>query len=381
MLWFSAMVTFFMSQGALASQGGLVQKDWRSVYEKASPSIYLIQCGTRKGAGFLYRDKQHILTTLSVSGCGRTIWLKRQGEKKWIAVKMKGYMQKYDIALLKASQPLPDTPLPRSKPDSTRIGQQVAAIGHPYKSFGPLDQWRLKVLSWSLTTGVVGRVTKEHVQVNMSVISGFAGAPLLNQHGHVIGLLTDQGPKRIPIGVVARHPLINKLFANPTPRQGWPFFSFGAQFDARFSYALGDPNATRISPSNQELRVDLIFWDQLLWGLYAGFDLLSLSTNLDLSFLIGTDINYRFLMPREVRPYLNYVSLGLGAMAMQVKLFVGGQENNNNFDNFSLNGLFRVTFWGGMRIHSIIGQFSVGVFFDVEDIQNPVLSVSWGLGG
>lgn len=358
------------------------QPSWKKVYNQSRHAVYLVQCGTRKGAGFMYKDRRHVITSLHVAGCGRTVWLKPFGDKKWVAVSLKAYINKYDVALLEAPKPLEGTPLRTAPKDSLlEVGTRLAVIGHPYKTDGPISGWLQKVLSWTVSTGIVGRINKESFQVNMQLLSGFAGGPLLDLQGRLRGMMTHLGPQNAPIGIALRPEMFTKLFAKDPPRLGWPFFSLGVHLDARFSFALSDSNSTRISPTSQELRLDLIFWDQFICALSVGFDLLAPAANLDLSFLFGLDLHYRFLMPRQSRPYLNYVSVGLGAMAMRVKLLIAKKaDDQTNFNDLQFNGLFRFTFWGGIRLYSLIGQISVGVYFDLEDIQNPVLSVSWGFG-
>ncbi len=362
---------------------------WGKLYQKVVRSIYLVHCGTRKGAGFLYKDRHHIVTSLKVAGCGRQLWLQRyKAPKKWIRVELKAFISRSDIALLYSKVPLKDPPLfPVKHEEFLHIGQRIFLVGHPYKSTGSLDEWTQKVLSWSLTSGILGRLTRQYLQLNVPLMVGFSGAPILNERGEILGVLTTLGPQGLPIGVAARIAMLDKLFRkDPPPQEGYPFLAWSVQVHARFSYALGDTKETKISPSNQELRLDLIFWDQMLLGLFVGFDLLSLRADLDLSLLFGLDLGYRVLMPRLLRPYLNYVSIGMGAMAMQVNILVSKAEEENqkqktnNYGLLAFDGLLRVTFWGGIRLFSLIGQFSIGLFFDIQDLRNPVLSFSWGIG-
>jgi len=355
---------------------------WRSVYQRVRPVVYLIYCGTEKGSGFLYHDQRHILTSLAVAGCGRTIWVHRALQDKGVRARLQAYNNKQDIALLEVSRPLRGRPL-RFPDEEPQIGQKVAVLGHPYKVNGPVDSWTQKVLSWSLTVGVIGRITQQYLQVNMPLMTGFSGGPLVDKEGHLLGVLTRLGPQGRPIAVVARDSLLNALLQKPTPRKGWPFFKMSVQIHARFFYALGNADKTQLAPTNQELRLDLIFWDQLMLGIFAGFGLVAPKAELKLSLNFGLDLHYRFLMPRAVRPYLNYVSLGLGATAMQMEIAVTGQQKQEGdiFDKIGIEDLFlRITFWGGIRLFTLVGQFSVGVLFNPAEPEVPVLSISWGLG-
>lgn len=362
-------------------------KRWQNVYKSAVAQVYVVHCGTRKGSGFLAFDQKHIVTSLSIAGCGRDLWLQRDAaDRTWIRAELHAYDKTFDTALLRVDKPLPGQPLELSPTSGVDVGVQVGAIGHPYPTEGLVQKLTQKALSWSFVQGAIGRVTKNFVQVNMPLMRGYAGAPLLDLHGRVIGVLTELGPRNHPIGVVARAHLLQKLFkSKPPKRAGWPYFSFNVNLLARFSFALGSKTADKnnsITPTSQEVRLDFFFRDQWVISAYVGFDLFSFQTNLDLSLLFGGEVSYRFLMPREARPYLNYLSFGIGAMGVSLKVALpqGAQVDNSTFTSD-----FRLSFWVGLRFFSIIGQFSVGIFLNLQEMINPndpvvpILSVSWGI--
>ncbi len=373
-----ASASFLMAAWLLVSGAG--EEQWRSVYLLSRSRVYRVTCGTKQGVGFLYRDQQHIITTLSVAGCGRTVYVYQFGGGPFVA-SMQAYQSKHDLALLYVKAPLEGPSFQSSAALWSLVGRSVAMIGHPYHPRGPVRDQLQKPLAWSIAVGVLGRVTKDYIQVNIDRVEGYEGAPVLDRQGRVVGMLTSFGPSNKPIGMVARASLFDALFANPSPRQGMPYLSWELHLQARFSFALGDVTKTKISPSNQEVKLDMILYDQWTIGLFVGFDLLSLRTDLSLSLLFGFSSNYRFLMPRVFRPYLNYIALEAGAMAMSIKIATSGidKQDGTVFNKVGVESDFRFSFWAGMRFQSIIGQFSVGIFFDPESIMHPVLSVSWGL--
>lgn len=349
--------------------------------------VFVVRCGTRQGAGFLYRDSSHVITSLSVAGCGREIVILRHPKDKGIRAVLKAYTSTHDLALLKLPLPLKTAPVPRSNDPLSFVGERVALIGHPYNPSGSIVDRLKSPLAWSLNVGVLGRVTKDYLQVQLFRVDGFSGAPIFDRQGRVLGMLTTFGPSGKPIGMCVRLHQMDALFETPNKRQGYPFFSFEIHLHARFSLALGSANDTNISPSNQELRADLIFYDQWDIGVFIGFDLLGLRSDLDLSLLGGVSFGHRFIMPRFVRPYLNYITLELGALFMLLQLATKGQDvpGGPTVDNIELSSSFRVSLWLGLRFYSVAGQFSVGVFFDMANVTNlqtpltPVLSISWGL--
>jgi hypothetical protein len=377
----------------LSPSGG---ENWRAVYVLNRTRVYLVRCGTRQGAGFLYRSETSVVTSLGVAGCGRDVWVFRSPTDKGVKGKLKAYSSKHDLALLEMEKPLQGPPLLPSSDPLISIGQKVALIGHPYNPTGPIQD-RLKApLSWSLNVGVLGRVSKDYLQVQIHRVAGYAGAPILDKRGRVLGMLTRFGPAGNPIGMSVRLDQIDALFKRPYPKEGWPFLAFELHLHARFSLALGKAENTSISPSNQELRLDLLFHDQWDLGIFIGFDLLGLRSDLDLSLLGGLSGGYRFIMPRWSRPYLNYISLEVGTLFMLLQLATSGKDvtGGPTVDNLKFESYFRMSFWLGLRFYSVAGQFSIGLFFDLNNIVKfatppeagkeatpltPVLSISWGL--
>lgn len=354
---------------------------WRTLYLVSRPKVYRVTCGTRQGVGFLYKDNRHIITSLAVAGCGRSVYVSRYGLSQPFKANLKAFISKHDIALLQVKHPLPGPPFEKTADMWVTIGRSVALIGHPYHPTGPISDRIQNPMSWSINIGVLGRVTPNYVQIGFERVNGYEGSPIIDQQGKVVGMLTTFGPAFKPIGMIARASLFEKLFANPPPRQGFPYFNWSVHLQARFSFALSDVSKTQISPSNQEVRLDFIFWDQLTAGLFVGFDLLAIRTDLNLSLLFGFQTNYRLLMPRVFRPYLNYIAFELGIMMMSLKIATSGvqKEDSTIFNQVGLTPAIRFSFWAGLRFITIAGEFSVGIFFNPESIEYPVLSISWGL--
>lgn len=374
-----AHASFFLTVWLVVAGSG--EEHWRVLYLLSRSRVYMVTCGTKQGVGFLYKDSYHIVTSLSVAGCGRQVYVQRWGLDVPFPAQVQAFLGKYDLALLRVSHPLPGPPFRRTDDMWVVVGRSVAVIGHPYHPTGPVQDRMQQPLAWSIGIGVLGRITPHHIQMNIDRVNGYEGAPVLDRDGRVIGMLTRFGPAFKPIGMVTRAHLFEQLFAKIPPRQGWPFLAWSLHLQARFSFALGDVSKTRISPSNQELRLDFIFWDQWTIGAFIGFDLLALRTDLNLSLLFGFQSSYRFLMPRLTRPYVDYIAIEAGIMGMSLKIATTGidKQDGTIFNQVGLTPTFRFSFWIGLRFLTMIGEFSVGVFFDPESIENPVLSVSWGL--
>jgi hypothetical protein len=355
--------------------------NWRMVYLMMRPRVVMVRCGMLQGAGFIYRDRRHVVSSLHVAGCGRKITVSHPDIPQPVVVKLKAYISRHDLALLELDTAWPEPPLVPAHAEWAAIGQQMAVIGHPYHPSGPLEDRLRNPMSWSLSLGVLGRVTSEYLQVLFPRIDGFSGAPLLDRHGRLLGMLTQIGTRDKPIGMVARVSVIEQLFAPKSPRQGMPYLGFELRFTSRFSFALGDASRTIISPSTQEIRLDLVFWDQLNVGVFAGLGLLTTDLGLQLSILPGVVAEYRFLMPRVTRPYLDYITLGGGVMFSFFSIDTSGVETKEGtlFQKIVFKPEFRTSLSLGIGFVTLIGRFSVGLFLDPTNLSNPVLSVGWGI--
>ncbi|MDF0643263.1 MAG: trypsin-like peptidase domain-containing protein [Nitrospira sp.] len=183
----------------------------REIYEQASPAVVMVMGhpdGTGEkgsgGTGSIIRSDGYVLTNAHVVIDERTgrpfprlsVFLKpprvtgnsQSDLSRMIRAKIVGYSQQLDLALLKldsVSGPLPTVGLDDST--GTRIGDRVAAIGHP-------EQGGL----WTLTTGVIsaevdnfnGVQGKNVFQTETGLNRGNSGGPLLDTSGRMIGVNT-----------------------------------------------------------------------------------------------------------------------------------------------------------------------------------------------
>jgi S1-C subfamily serine protease len=172
-----------------------------AVYEATSPSVVNItnrsyiynrfmgnvpQEGT--GSGFVYDTQGHILTNYHVIENADQL-LVTLADGQVYPAEVVGSDSTNDLAVLSidAGAALPP-PLMLGDSNSLKVGQTVLAIGNP---FG---------LQRTLTTGVVsalGRVIEspeanqfigEAIQTDAAINPGNSGGPMLDLHGHVIGI-------------------------------------------------------------------------------------------------------------------------------------------------------------------------------------------------
>ena len=198
----------FVAAGSTVSQGKDLSP--REIYEQASPAVVMVMGyadGGRKGSGgtgSIIQSDGLVLTNAHVVIEEQTgkpyarlaVYLKparvtgdsKSDLSRMVRAKVVAYSQPLDLALLKldgVTDPLPVVDV--SESGQARIGDHVAAIGHP-------EQGGL----WTLTTGVISAevdnfngVRGKHVfQTETGLNRGNSGGPLLDGDGHMVGVNT-----------------------------------------------------------------------------------------------------------------------------------------------------------------------------------------------
>lgn len=149
-----------------------------SLYEKVSPAVVTLKVGQGSGSGSIITAEGLVLTNEHVvrqANRGRVEVLTAEGER-YLGVVI-AVERHQDLALVQilSSQRFPTVAL--NSNDSTRVGQQVYAIGSP---FG---------LSGTLTTGILSRIAPNgDLQTDAAINQGNSGGPLLNSQGALIGV-------------------------------------------------------------------------------------------------------------------------------------------------------------------------------------------------
>jgi 2-alkenal reductase len=183
------------------SQAGSVQlvteSDLAALYERVNPGVVTIIVATPNasgsGSGFVYDKEGHILTNYHVVEGAETIEVDfTDGNKVYgevIATDLDS-----DLAVIKVNLPPEElVPLPLGDSDALKVGDQVVAIGNPFR------------LSSTMTLGIVsakGRMLDsirtsadnspfsagDLIQTDASINPGNSGGPLLNLAGEVVGI-------------------------------------------------------------------------------------------------------------------------------------------------------------------------------------------------
>ncbi|MFC1870358.1 S1C family serine protease [Chloroflexota bacterium] len=174
--------------------------DASKVYQKASPAAVRINNGDRLiGSGFLYDAEGHVVTAHHVVEGLSTIYVVLADGSSFEAAFV-GSNAQSDVAVLTIDIPPGIEPLTLADLSVLRVGQAVAAIGHPFDLTETLTTGIISQMDRFVEVGSGGQTTwvANLIQFDAAVNYGNSGGPLLNSAGEVIGLVIarvdpDQG--------------------------------------------------------------------------------------------------------------------------------------------------------------------------------------------
>ncbi|MEU7675905.1 trypsin-like peptidase domain-containing protein [Micromonospora taraxaci] len=144
--------------------------------------------GSATGSGFAVDDQQHLITNdhILAKGGGGPVTVELPDGRRF-AAEVVGREPRSDLAVLKVPASAGLTPLPLAKPNATRVGEPVLAVGSPLG------------LAGTVTAGIVSALDREvrlgdnrhtAVQTDASINPGNSGGPLVNARGEVVGVNT-----------------------------------------------------------------------------------------------------------------------------------------------------------------------------------------------
>jgi S1-C subfamily serine protease len=151
---------------------------------RAIPSIVQIRTPTGRGTGFLLNSPGLLLTNQHVVGSALSVKVDLYDGSTYTGRVLRRDAN-LDAALLKLEGGTPEVSgLPLCHTNAVRVGELVVAIGNPL------------ALSNTVTQGIVSGFRRSHsrqmIQTDTAVNPGNSGGPLLNQHGTVIGIVTQK---------------------------------------------------------------------------------------------------------------------------------------------------------------------------------------------
>ena len=164
----------------------------QEVYAKVNPSVVTVVSeqadGASIGTGVIMTSDGYIITNAHVISGGKSCWVALDTGVTY-DVKLVGYDEEEDLAVLKAD---PQNPLPAAEfgnSDLVQVGDTAYAIGNP-----------LGVeLRGTMTNGIISAINRAVevdgksmtlLQTNAALNNGNSGGPLINAYGQVIGINT-----------------------------------------------------------------------------------------------------------------------------------------------------------------------------------------------
>ncbi|MES2573249.1 MAG: trypsin-like peptidase domain-containing protein [Verrucomicrobiota bacterium] len=198
-----------------------IAEEVRSVFESCRKAVVRIEAvdhhGALSGTGFFIDPNGTLYTSYTVGGESRDIVVchgtTRRPAQRIVADPRSG------IAILKVDAETPFLLPAQSR--ALQVASPVVAIGYPMDlpptpSFGTIGGFDIKYLGRFFAT--------THIRSNMSVQRGEGGAPLLNMHGEVIGILIsslDSGSASFALPIAAAEKVHKDFIRFGEIRPGW----------------------------------------------------------------------------------------------------------------------------------------------------------------
>ncbi len=201
---------------APAGTEGATDMTPREIYEAAANSVVIIKTEEGIGAGFLVKDTRTVATALHVVENGGPVTVLARNGKSY-AARVFAYDPEHDLASLRLDRDLEKAgPLPLAPPQSTSIGDPVVAIGHPFGSYSEEKPFR-GLLTWTVTSGVVGAISQESIQTDAAINPGNSGGPLLDRRGRIVGVVTSKLREAQSVGFAVPVTHLAELLARSQP--------------------------------------------------------------------------------------------------------------------------------------------------------------------
>ncbi|HML39309.1 MAG TPA: trypsin-like peptidase domain-containing protein [Bellilinea sp.] len=154
-----------------------------TVYQQAQQGI--VPVGT--GSGFVFDDKGRIVTNAHVVQDADQIDVTFSDGQIQSAETI-GIDQNSDLAVIQVEK-VPDKvlPLPLGNMQELAVGQTVVAIGNPFGLDGTLTKGIISALGRTIPALTPFSIP-EAIQTDAAINPGNSGGPLLDLHGHIIGI-------------------------------------------------------------------------------------------------------------------------------------------------------------------------------------------------
>jgi serine protease Do len=205
-----------------------IQEQVNTLFGKCRSAVVRVEArdkhGELAGTGFFIDPHGTLYTSWTVGGDESRDLVVCYGDKKYPAQRLVADFR-CGVAILKVDAPTPFLPLGESR--SLTVASPVLTIGYPMDlpltpSFGMVGGFDLKYLGRYFAT--------THIRANVAVQRGQGGAPLMNMHGEVVGILIsslDQGSASFVLPIEAAEKVRRDFVRFGEVRPGWVGMAVG----------------------------------------------------------------------------------------------------------------------------------------------------------
>ena len=205
-----------------------IQREVNALFEKCRGAVVRVEArdkhGELAGTGFFIDPHGTLYTSWTVGGDESRDLVVCHGDKKYPARRLIADFR-CGVAILKVDAETPFLPLGESR--GLTVASPVLTIGYPMDlpltpSFGMVGGFDLKYLGRYFAT--------THIRANVAVQRGQGGAPLLDMHGQVVGVLIsslDQGSASFVLPIEAAEKVRRDYVRFGEVRPGWVGMAVG----------------------------------------------------------------------------------------------------------------------------------------------------------
>lgn len=217
----AAPVVLAQENVAAPSVAEAIAQEVRTIFQKCRTAVVKIEAtdnhGALSGSGFFIDPNGTILTSYTVGGESRDIMVSSGGSR--LPARRLVSDPRSGVAILKVDAETPFVTIGKSR--DLALAAPVVAIGYPMDlpaspSFGTVAGFDIKYGGRYFAT--------MHIRANVPVQRGQGGAPLLNLHGEVVGILIsslDAGSAAFALPIEAAEKVRKDFVRFGEVRPGW----------------------------------------------------------------------------------------------------------------------------------------------------------------
>lgn len=169
--------------------------DAKTLYQRARQAVVFITTPSGQGSGFLVGEKKDRVVTAFHVVERMTSWdadiVASNGVKTRARIEQKD--KESDLAILELASPLVELePLKLESGQMPEAGESVAIIGNPQGIAGSIAVGVVSNPAASIYGAVCGSRCPPFLQLDLTVLGGYSGGPVINRKGNVVGVVSQR---------------------------------------------------------------------------------------------------------------------------------------------------------------------------------------------